>query len=311
MKKNIIFLIVLLLMISGLTGCLSLQQEQPVAPVLENTDESASAAVDLVVTIPETHGEEILNIPGRIGPGLRVFINEAEALIDPAGNFNVQVQLVAGKNPISIQVLAEDNTSVYSTARNVDYVTSGNPLLQLTIDEVYRSDSETMILRGVTEADCNIDANGYRFAPDEDGNFIVGIPLEEGDNIVKVVSTNPQGKTSTVQQVVSYSRLNSTQPTLVVSSPEPSVDGYISSERIKISGFTEPNNVVEIYNNYYNGDTAVESLLFKGTTTNGQFTVDVTLSKDGGGVNDLLIVATNSFGRTASEARRIIYKETP
>ncbi|MDF9408083.1 MAG: hypothetical protein A4E52_00048 [Pelotomaculum sp. PtaB.Bin013] len=308
MKKIAFATVLFLLTVGVLTGCFNNKaQEQPEVPTeQEGGGGLPSSSSGLVLNIPETSKEEILNIPGNIGTGQRIFINESEVAVDAAGNFNAQLKLVPGLNSVSIKVVSFDNKSIYSTAKSVNYIPSSNPKLDVTIPGTYNSDSETMIINGVTEPGCQVDANGYRVTPDEKGNFIVRVPMEKGENIVKVVSTNQKGKTSTVQQVVTYSKLNK-QPTLVVSSPQPK-DGYVSTEKIKISGFTEPNNLVEIYNNYYNGDTAVKSLIFKGTTSNGQFSADVTLSKDGGGVNDLLIVATNEFGGTTSETRNIIYK---
>lgn len=306
MKNKLIIIAALVFTSSWLTGCLGLTSEETRSPVRQN---SVSAdPIGFVIDIPETTDTEILNIPGSIGLEQRVFINNSEVFIDSFGNFSAQVQLEPGLNSISIKVIGSDNKSVYSTAKNVNYIVSHTPRLDVVIPATYTSDAENLIIKGITDPGCRVDANGYQVQPDENGNFIVSIPLEKGDNIVKVVSTNQQGKTSTAQQVVSYSLLNNKPPTLVVSSPEPTKDGYISTERIRISGFTEPNNLVEIYNNYYNGDAAVNSLVFKGTTGNGQFSVDVTLSKDGGGINDLQIVATNEFGRTTSETRQIIYK---
>jgi len=305
--KRITFSAVLLsFIIYGLTGCFGKTEEPPSVSTQQAGGPSSSKG--LVINIPETSKEEIINIPGNIGPSQRIFINDTEALVDDVGNFNAQLKLVPGQNSVSIKVVSSDNKSIYSTAKSVNYIPSNNPKLDVTIPGVYNSDTETMIIKGVTDPGCQVEANGYRVTPDEKGNFIVSVPLEKGDNIVKVVSTNQKGKTSTVQQVVTYSKLNNKEPTLIVSSPEPTKDGYVSSEKIKITGFTEPNNLIEIYNNYYNGDNNVKSLIFKGTTRNGQFSADVTLSKEGGGINDLLIIATNEFGGTTSETRTVIYK---
>ncbi|MCG9968631.1 hypothetical protein L9W92_11280 [Pelotomaculum terephthalicicum JT] len=309
--KKIAFTIVLILLIAGgLTGCLGKTQEQTDASAQQEEggySSSSSSSSGYVFNIPETSKEETLNIPGNIGPGQRIFINESEAAVDGFGNFNAQLKLTPGLNSVALKVVSSDNKSIYATAKSVNYIPSDNPKLDVTIPGEYNSDTEMLIIKGATEPGCQVDANGYRATPDEKGDFIVSVPLENGENVVKVTSTNQKGKTSTVQQVVTYSRLNNKQPTLVVSSPEPK-DGYVSTEKIKISGFTEPNNLIEIYNNYYNGDSAVKSLIFKGTTSNGQFSADVTLSKEGGGVNNLLIVATNAFGGTISETRNVIYK---
>jgi hypothetical protein len=229
---------------------------------------------------------------------------------DPFGNFNAQVRLTPKRNYIPVRVVSEDGKAIFSTAKVVNFNESGNPYLDVVIPQAFTSRDPKMIISGITEPDCKVNANGNTVVPDENGNFIVDVPLEEGDNIVKIVSTNPKGKSSTVQRVVSYNVPKNMQPMLVVSSPEPSPDGYVSSERLRIVGFTDPFNIIEIYNNYYNGDETVKSLVFKGTIPrNGQFSVDVSLSTTGTGVNDLQIVATNENGGTATESRRVTYKE--
>ncbi|OPY57885.1 MAG: hypothetical protein A4E55_01314 [Pelotomaculum sp. PtaU1.Bin035] len=309
MRSIACIIALLFLLFSSLTGCFSAKEEPQQIPSPQVG--GPSSATGLIINVPEISKVETINVPGNVGPGQRVFINETETLVDAGGNFNAQVKLVPGQNPITVKVVSSDNKSIYTTVKNVNYTPSNDPALSVIIPSSYSSETETLIIKGTTDPGCQIDVNGNRSLPDEKGNFIVSVPLEKGDNIVKVVSTNPKGKTSTVQQVVNFNKLNNKQPTLVVSSPEPTKDGYVSTDKINVSGFTEPNNLIEIYNNYYNGDTNVKSLIFKGNLKNGQFSVNVTLSKEGGGVNDLLIVATNEFGGSTSETRTVIYKEPP
>lgn len=315
MKRLAVTAVLLLVMLYGITGCREKIEEAPPPPEPSPPAGGAalpfSSASGLVLNLPETTSEEILHIPGNAGPGQRLFINEDEVLTGPDGSFTARINLVPGDNSLSIKVVSMDQKAVYATAKSVRYVPSGNPRLEVTIPEEYQAETEMMIVQGTTDPGCRVDANGIWVTPDENGGFIAGMPLKTGDNIVKITSTNPKGKTSMVQQVVTFNKLNNKQPTLIVAAPEPDKDGFISSERITISGFTEPNNLIEIYNNYYNDDTSVQSLVFKGTAKNGQFSADVTLSQDGYGVNDLLIVATNEHGLTTSETRTVIYKETP
>ena len=305
----------LLLSIGLLAGCLP----TPPEPVDNNKAyrEQLSSAIDLVLDVPEVSANEVLSIPGRIGPGLRVFIEETEMDLDPFGNFVAQVRLTRAKNYIRIRVVSEDGKDIYSTSKVVNYNQSANPFLDVVIPATVSAKDAKVILTGQTDPDCKVKANGRSAVPDENGNFIIEVPLEIGDNIVKITATNPKGKTSTAQRVVSYNTPIDMQPMLVVSSPEPSPDGYVSTERIKIVGFTDPYNIIEIYNNYYNDDGEVKSLVFKGTIPrSGQFSVDVSLSTTGStdantGVNELQIVATNSNGGTATETRRVTYKEPP
>ena len=306
--------LIILLLAACLTGC---WPQPPVAPdTTRQYKGQLSSAIDLVLDIPDVSTSDVISVPGRIGPGLRVFIDETEMDLDPFGNFVAQVRLTKQRNYIQVRVVSEDGKAVYSTSRVINYNQTANPRLDVVIPAAVSSRDAKMIISGRTDPDCKISANGRSASPDENGNFIIEVPLELGDNIVKLTATNTKGKTSTAQQVVTYSVPKNMQPMLVVSSPEPSSDGYVSTERIKIVGFTNPYNIIEIYNNYYNGDVSVKSLVFKGTIPrSGQFSVDVTLSTAGDfpntGVNDLQIVATNENGGTATESRRVTYKEPP
>ncbi|MCL2766849.1 MAG: hypothetical protein FWD21_04120 [Peptococcaceae bacterium] len=304
---------ILLLLLGSLSGCawfdpIKVDPEPPRPYTAQD-----SSAIDLVLDIPDYSVNEILSIPGRIGPGLRVIIDGTEMDIDPFGNFLAQVRLTREKNYIPVRVVSNDGKAIYATSKVVNYDRYANiPRLDVIIPATVTSRDARVIISGATDPDCRINANGNTAQTDENGSFIVNVPLTAGDNIVRLTATNSKGRTSTVQQVVNYSVPVDMQPMLVVSSPEPSPDGFVSTDRIKIVGFTDPYNIIEIYNNYYNGDESVKSLVFKGTIPrNGQFSVDVTLSTTGGGVNDLQIVATNSNGGTATESRRVTYKNLP
>lgn len=313
MKRLAAVSVLFLLVICGITGCFWQTEAPPPEPAPQDDSVASlvSSASGLVFNVPETTNEEILVIPGNVGPGQRLFINEDEVLTGPDGQFEARISLIPGNNSISIKLVSLDQKAIYATAKNVRCIPSGNPRLDVSIPEEYQAETEMMFVRGTTDPGCRVDANGHWVTPDEKGGFIACIPLKTGENVVKITSTNPKGKTSTVQQVVTFNKLNNKPPTLIVASPEPDKDGFVSSERITISGFTEPNNLIEIYNNYYNGDNSVQSLIFKGTAGNGKFSADVTLSKDGYGQNELLIVATNEYGLTTSETRTVTYKEAP
>ena len=310
--RSIAFAGMLLLLLGGLTGCI-------LDPIVVEPEEPGqykkqqSSAIDLVLDVPEISTNEIVSVPGRIGPGLQVYIDGTEMDLDPFGNFVAQVKLSREKNYIPIRVVAEDGKAVYTTSRVINFDKyANNPKLDVIIPATVTARDARVIITGTTDPGCVVSVGGTSTVADENGEFIINVPLDEGDNIVRLTATNNMGRTSTAQQVVTYSVPKNTQPMLVVSSPEPSPDGFVSTERIKIVGFTDPYNIIEIYNNYYSNNEEVKSLVFKGTIPrSGQFSVDVTLSTTGGGVNDLQIVATNENGGTATEARRVTYKPTP
>jgi len=220
--KKIGLLIMLILFMNGLTGCSSLlifkgkgeQSTQPQGQPQAQTDSApenssgfSASLGSFTINIPEASKEETLNIPGTVGLDQLIFINETEVPIGSEGKFDYPMQLIPGQNRITIKVMSMDGKSIYTTEKTVRYTPTISPDLSVSIPSAFQSDTNMLILKGTTGPDCVIDANGYKANPDEKGDFLVGVPLRNGDNIVKVVSTNPSGKTSTVQQVVRFSKV--------------------------------------------------------------------------------------------------------
>ncbi|MFZ3102370.1 MAG: hypothetical protein WA131_03550 [Desulfitobacteriaceae bacterium] len=273
------------------------------------TNNSLSTTFSL--NLPDQSSDKTLKIKGIIGKAQKLFVNDQEGSVDANGNFTSTVDLVPGSNQLTVKVFSKDGSSVYSTGKNVTY-TPHIPKLIITspLKSSYASETSTITISGTTDSNCKVTANGANSLPDVNGNFIITVPLKSGENIIKLDSTNPSGLVNSFQQVLNFTKVDKNQkPKLVVSLPSDTTakpTGYVSSKDIPISGFTDPNNIIEVYNNYYQNDKKVQSLIFKGTINNGTFAIPVTLSE---GTNTLLIRATNEFDQSTDQTKTVNYKK--
>lgn len=305
--KNTIFYIILIIYLLLFSGCTFLnsnslndvQNEQT-----ETIDDTpfgtnvTSSAQSLYINIPDTTSDPILNIPGKVATGQKLFINEEEVTVETDGTFVSTINLSPGKNIISIKVVSSDNKSTYSTGRSVEYIILGgnNPFIQLDSPGIpSQHNKNVLVIKGITEPNCIIDANGYKTLAEENGRFIVSVPLKDGDNLIKVVSTNKAGKTSTIQEVVNYDK----RPTIIINDPALGTDPnyYISSDKITISGFTEPNNLVKVFTNPADVGN-IQSSVSSCNVNNGMFSTEINLST---GRNEIVINAVNQFGKSSNK----------
>ena len=261
-------------------------------------------APTLTINIPDQSTDKTIEIPGIIGKGQKIFVNDKEGSVDVNGNFIATVNLVPGINQLTFKVYSKDGSSVYSTGKSVTY-TPHIPKLIITnsIPSNYASETSTITIFGTTDSNCKVTANGANSLPDVNGNFIITVPLKSGENIIKLESTNTSGLVNSVQQVINFTKVDKKpKPNLVLSLPD---TGFVSSKDITINGFTDPNNIIEIYNNYSDSRNTVKSLIFKGSIKNGSFAIPVLLSE---GSNTLLIRATNELNITTDLTKTVTYK---
>lgn len=318
MIKKLTFLLILLLLIALiLTGCsfaipwankATSTTSQPINNSENTTGASVatnSMAPALTINIPDQSTDKTIEIPGIIGKGQKIFVNDKEASVDDNGNFIATVNLVPGINQLTVKVYSKDGNSVYSTGKSVTY-TPHIPKLIITnpIPKSYSSETSSITISGITDSNCTVTANGVSIQPDVNGNFIITVPLKNGENILKLESTNPSGLVNSIQQVINFTKIEKKpNPNLVVSLPD---TGFVSSKDITINGFTDPKNIIEIYNNYSDPLNTVKSLIFKGSVNNGTFTIPVSLSD---GPNTLLIRATNEFNISTDVTKTVNYKK--
>jgi hypothetical protein len=160
------------------------------------------------------------------------------------------------------------------------------------LEEVTRSGNEVKITI----------STGFSFR--NSGNFLADIFLVQGTHIINLEVTNPDKKTTTIQKTINV-KYPLKKPTLIVTMPEE--PGFISVDKVKINGFTDVTNIIEVYNNFYNTNgQEILSLMCTGNVDGqGRFLAEVRLNP---GPNKLTIRAIHPNGSVTEEIRKIYCK---
>ena len=89
----------------------------------------------------------------------------------------------------------------------VSYV-KGTPKLTLTSPsdgQTFSKDSNKATIAGQTDPTDRVTVNGYWAIVDSKGNFTYALPLQNGDNQLKIIATDDAGNTTEVDKKVIYS----------------------------------------------------------------------------------------------------------
>lgn len=196
MKKSLVMIAMLtlsLLLAVGCTGGSSTTNstQAPTSIVPE--------ALSLVITGPAD--EAIVNtsritVSGKTIAEAVVSINGAIASVDYQGIFTSEVNLDAGPNVI--EVVASD---FYGNEKSAILTVIYTAALPLTVSEPVNDSvvtSQTVTVKGVTNADAVVSINGKVVSVDASGNFSEAVTLELGPNLIEVVASDFYGNSATV-----------------------------------------------------------------------------------------------------------------
>lgn len=142
---------------------------------------------------------------------VELFVNndlEDETETDEDGNFAFTPSLKPGINQIKARAKFEDKKSDFSTTFNVNYTNSA-PLLEVTSPsdgQTYKKDQNTASVQGKTDQGVNITVNGFWAVIDEVNNFSYTLPLQNGDNEIRIVAIDQAGNRSEKTIRVNYSQ---------------------------------------------------------------------------------------------------------
>ncbi|HUD44039.1 MAG TPA: hypothetical protein VMR41_00690 [Patescibacteria group bacterium] len=170
------------------------------APVLNDTFTATNSAT---VSIS---GSAIKN------QDIKLYVNgtfAGDKQVDDNGTFTFDnVVLTAGNNDIKAQATTNNNvTSDYSNDLQISYSNKGPTLTVNTPSDNQTfsgGNSKTLQIQGTTDAECKVTVNNFWAIVDGQGNFTYSMQLQNGDNNLTIVSTDPAGNITTVQRKVTY-----------------------------------------------------------------------------------------------------------
>lgn len=248
-----------------------------------------------------THNKQI-SVQGKANPGSKVRINNEEQIINETGEFTAVLDLKEGINWIPVRMTTAG--SRYAGSVMIEYQPiSVPPMLKADIKKIYYG--RRVLIKGNTDPGNSVKVNNIPVALQEDGEFLAEVFLAQGSHLITIQAQNKEKFTSTMQRDIRVI-YPVKKPSLVVTLPEK--PGYISGEKIKVQGFTDIYNIVEIYNNFFDSKgTETLSLVASATVdTRGLYTAEIYLNP---GRNRLLIRAMDPSGAVTEEMREIYAKK--
>lgn len=304
LKKFLSFFLLFSIM---LAGCSSAEQKSGLDRNAENSHfapadkDKADSYHHLEFTPPSLTNKSTLSIPGKISAESKVFINNEEQQVQADGFFTAVLHLKEGMNNIPIRVSAPNWR--YTGSFKIEYIPDKHsPEIRLDLQDQYPYSH--IIFNGKTGSGNEVTINKMPVIIQENGNFVTDIFLTPGTHLLNIVTTNPDRQSTTIQKVVKVI-YPLKKPHLVVSMPED--PGFLSVDKVKITGFTDPDNLIEVYNNYYNsnGKEILSMICQAGVDSKGYFIAEIPLNP---GPNKLFIRAIDPAGSVAEETRKVYSK---
>lgn len=234
--------------------------------------------------------DSALTIEGSTDANVTVLVsgNPQPVPVDARGLFQATRQLSEGSNIFDIRAIdAAGNESIIS--REVILRTQPPELVLLEPAENNGFvKNSLMTVRGVTSSDASVIINGNQATVNEEGQFLIDLVLDEGENIIRVVASDPVGNQSSVER---YINLSTTGPTITLSSVP---DGLtVTDPSLRVSGQTSPGVQLQVNGN----PTPVDA--------NGNFSALVPLQ---GGNNRIVVTASDLAGNASTVERNVHYK---
>lgn len=147
---------------------------------------------------------------GQAGLSLIAYVNGDEIdseKIPDTGTFSIDVKLKEGTNTVSAKITDDkENTSELSNVVSVVYV---NKPPELTVSDpsdnaTINGEKNTVTVNGITGENTTVTVNDRFVVVHNDNTFSYDYPLNEGDNILKIVATDSAGNRTTVERRVTY-----------------------------------------------------------------------------------------------------------
>jgi len=180
-----------------------------------NTNSSSTTfiAAPILNPLPSATNSAQITISGKTDKNIKIdlYINNNQtdnAQADDNGNFFFTENLSAGNSQIKVKAEVNNKFSDFSNSFTVSFK---NNAPSLTVDfpsdgQSFSKDQNNVEVKGKTDASVNVTVNGFWAIIDENNNFSYTLPLQNGDNQIKVTATDQAGNNTEKDLKVTYSQ---------------------------------------------------------------------------------------------------------
>lgn len=165
-------------------------------------------------TYTATHSATV-DISGRIPQKFTVKLYVNDTMVDKITpekdkTFTFKgVSLEKGTNTIQAKAENADlKVSDFSNTITIDYK---NDKPKLTVDnpsdgKTFSKDDNAAQVTGTTDAENKVTVNGFWAIVDSEGKYSYNLPLQGGDNTIKITATDDAGNTTDMERKVTYNQ---------------------------------------------------------------------------------------------------------
>jgi glucodextranase-like protein len=162
--------------------------------------------------LPQYTNQKSIIVKGTSAPNstIKIFFGNSsdETSSDENGNFAANIGLSKGANVIYTQTLDKNgNQSAKSTIYTVNF-TDQIPNLTVNVPQnnqiFYGSSQQNLNIQGSTDASNTITINDHIAVLDNTGKFNYPFNLQNGDNNLKIISTDPAGNKKEIDLKVTF-----------------------------------------------------------------------------------------------------------
>jgi len=203
MKKSLVIIAILTLSLLLAVGCVG---GSSTTPSIQEPTSTATEALSLAITGPADEAivsASRITVSGETLADAVISINGAIAEVDYQGIFTGEVNLDAGPNVIEVVV-----SDFYGNEKSAILTVIYTEALPLTVTEPKNDSvvtSQTVTVRGATNADAVVSVNGEIVSVDASGGFSKPVTLELGPNLIEVLASDFYGNSATLTITVIYS----------------------------------------------------------------------------------------------------------
>lgn len=186
-KFGLPLLINLSLFLSGSKGSLEQSESKNpsfIAPPIFNSTSTATSSARIAISGVASKDQTI-----------SLYVNTDlvdEAKTEDDGSFSFEPTLRPGENTIKAKAIMKDKESEFSQTITIIFK-SAPPSLNIkapTDGQSFGSDQNIADVQGSTDPDVKITVNGFWAITDSDGSFSYSLPLQNGENKIKITATD-------------------------------------------------------------------------------------------------------------------------
>ena len=161
---------------------------------------------------PATNSAEII-ISGSSSKGETIYLYINNSIVDQTqtdekGVFHFVENLEKGSNLINAKAEYKNSKSSLSDSFNVLFINS-SPTLNISSPqdgESFKKDQNSVTVSGKTDPGISVTVNGFWAVIDDNNNFSYNLPLQNGDNQIKIIATDQAGNKTEKDLKVNYSQ---------------------------------------------------------------------------------------------------------